>query len=263
MNCPDTLRVHAYFDEELDTAEAGAVRDHIRACASCQAVLADLEQSRAVLRPAPRVPVPARLRNRIDALLDAEPSSEPLRSPPRVARSRPFWLGAFFGVAVSAAAAALVLFAYIPAASAPLVDELLTAHVRSLSADRLIAVVSSEQHTVKPWFAGRADVSPTVMDFGARGFPLEGGRVDELAGARSAVLVYRHGAHWVNVFSWPRTSLLLPHVSTRRGYHLLFWQDGDVAYCAVSDAGWNELEALENLMRAQAAADQRRAPARE
>jgi anti-sigma factor RsiW len=203
------------------------------------------------------------VRNRIDALLDAEPPVKTAHSPRRIARSRPFWLGALAGLGVSAAAVALMLFAYLRTTSAPLVDELLAAHVRSLSADRLIAVVSSEQHTVKPWFAGRADVSPTVTDFGARGFSLEGGRVDELAGARSAVMVYRHGAHLVNVFSWPRQKLPLPRTSTRRGYHLLFWQIGDVAYCAVSDTRWSELATLEELMRAQAETEERRAPAAE
>jgi anti-sigma factor RsiW len=259
MNCTEVLRVHAYFDGELDAGEAASVQQHLGTCACCKTLLADLERTRATLRPAPQMRAPARLRTHIDALLDAEPVMVP-RERPRAWRSRNFWLGAFAGLGTSAAAAVLVLLLLIPAASAPLVDDLLAAHLHSLTGDHLIAVASSEQHTVKPWFAGRADVAPTVTDFGAQGFALAGGRVDELDGRRSAVMVYRHGAHVVNVFSWPANNLWRPRTTTRRGYRMLFWQIGDVAYGAVSDAGWSELASLEDLMRAQAAAEQRSAP---
>jgi len=260
MNCAEALRVHAYFDGELDEGEAASVRQHLGTCACCETLLADLERTRAALRPAPQMRAPARLRTHIDALLDAEPVMTVPRERLRVWRSRNFWLGAFAGLGTSAAAVALALLLLIPAMSAPLVDDLLAAHLHSLTGDHLIAVASGEQHTVKPWFAGRADVAPTVADFGAQGFALAGGRVDELDGRRSAVMVYRHGAHVVNVFSWPASNHWRPRTSTRRGYRMLFWQIGDVAYCAVSDAAWSELAALEHLMRAQAAAEQRSAP---
>jgi len=256
MNCTEVLRVHAYFDGELDANEAASLEQHLGGCAGCQALLADLERTREALRRAPRTRAPAHLRARIDALLD----SEAAESRSRVWRARPFWWGAFAGLVTSAAAVLLFMFVLLPAASAPLVDELFAAHLRSLSGDHLISMISSDQHTVKPWFAGRADVSPTVADFAARGFPLAGGRVDELSGRRSAVMVYRHGAHVINVFAWPDDALALPHTTSRRGYRLLFWRIGDVAYCAVSDAAWSELGTLEDLVRAQAAAEQRSAP---
>ena len=84
----------------------------------------------------------------------------------------------------------------------PLPDELVNAHVRSLMPAHLIDVVSTDKHTVKPWFAGHADVSPVVADFEQQGYRLIGGRVDYLEHQRSAVVVYQHGAHVINVFSW-------------------------------------------------------------
>jgi anti-sigma factor RsiW len=259
MKCDDA-RVNAYFDGELDSGETASVQQHLRDCGACRALLADLEVTRATLRDAPRFRVPAHLRSRIDALLDTEPVIGATRPRPGGWRSPTFWWGAFAGAGASVAAAALVLFVFVRAASAPIVDELLSAHLRSLKSGHLVSVISGEQHTVKPWFSGRADVAPAVTDYRARGFALVGGRVEALAGARAAVMVYRHGAHVVNVFSWPREPLSLSHATTYRGYRLLFWQIDDVAYCAVSDVGWSELAVLEGLVRAQALSEQRAAP---
>ena len=259
MDCAEALRVQAYFDGELDAADAAAAAQHLGGCARCQAMLADLAQARAALRSAPDIRAPAALRARVSALLDAD-EERSAASVTRAGRSRPFWLGAFAGLGVSSLVAALIVFVMLPAATSPFVDGILSAHLRSLTPDHLIAVVASEQHTVKPWFAGRADVSPTVADFAARGFTLAGGRVDSLPGERAAVLVYRHGRHVVNVFSWADRSAALPRATTRNGYRLLFWRAGDVAYCAVSDTTWDELSTLAALLQAQSAAEQRLAP---
>jgi anti-sigma factor RsiW len=129
------------------------------------------------------------------------------------------------------------------------------AHVRALMSGHLTDVVSTDQHTVKPWFAGRADVSPVVADFTAQGYVLLGGRADYLDRQRAAVLVYRHGAHIVDVFAWAAGSHGLAAETTRTGYHLVSWRVGDLEYCAVSDAGWQELAALERLLRERAALD--------
>jgi anti-sigma factor RsiW len=259
MNC-DALRVHAYFDGELSPDEVVLLQLHLGGCVRCQTLLDDLEVMRAALRPAPQTPAPAQLRTRISDLLDAEPRPAVALARPRAWRLHTFWAGLFAGVGASAVAVVLALFAFMPASSAPVIDDLVAAHLHSLAGDHLISMVSSEHHTVKPWFAGRADVAPTVADFAAQGYMLAGGRVDHLAGLRAAVLVYRHGAHVVNVFSWPVGRLPLPRATTQRGYRLLYWQVEDVAYCAVSDTDWSELTALENLLQTQAAAERRAVP---
>jgi anti-sigma factor RsiW len=162
---------------------------------------------------------------------------------------RSFWVGALGGVGGTAIAATFAFLLLMPRFANPLLDQLVSAHVRSLMPSHLIDVVSTDKHTVKPWFAGHADVSPVVADFEAQGYRLIGGRVDYLEYQRSAVVVYQHGAHVINVFSWAGHERGLPTDVTRSGYHLAFWKAGDLEYCAVSDTGWDELLGLVRLLR--------------
>jgi anti-sigma factor RsiW len=110
-------------------------------------------------------------------------------------------------------------------------------------------VESTDQHTVKPWFAGHADVSPPTADFPKEDYRLIGGRVDYVDGHRAAVLVYRHGAHTINVFSWAQSGESLPNIVTRNGYHSVFWRSGDLVFCAVSDTALDELLGLVRLLK--------------
>jgi len=144
-----------------------------------------------------------------------------------------------------------------PAIGNPLLDDLMTSHVRSLMPSHLIDVASTDQHTVKPWFAGHADVSPVVADFAPQGYTLVGGRADYFAHQRSAVVVYQHGPHVINVFSWAGNRRQVPADTTRNGYRMMFWEVGDLNYCAVSDTGWDELSALVHLLQQSSARDKR------
>ena len=155
--------------------------------------------------------------------------------------SRPFRRGALSGIASSAIAAGIAFFVMAPGLANPLLDDLLTAHVRSLMPGHLIDVASTDRHTVKPWFAGHADVSPMVADFDGQGYRLIGGRTDYFEHQRAAVVVYQRGSHVINVFSWAGDQRGLPKNTSRNGYHLAFWTTGNLAYCAVSDTAWDEL----------------------
>jgi anti-sigma factor RsiW len=152
-------------------------------------------------------------------------------------------------------AAAVTLLVVNAAFDRGLTADLVADHTRSLLSSHLIDVVSTDQHTVKPWFAGRTDVSPEVADFAPQGYRLLGGRVDELAHHKAAVMVYQHGRHYINVFSWAVGSSALPQDTTRNGYHLAFWKVGNLAYCAVADTGWPELKVLASLLQEQSARD--------
>jgi anti-sigma factor RsiW len=145
----------------------------------------------------------------------------------------------------------MVFFLVLPGSLSPLTNDLVSAHVRSLMPAHLIDVVSTDRHTVKPWFAGHADVSPVVADFEPQGYKLIGGRADYIEHQRSAVVVYQHGLHVINVFTWSAGNLPTLSNTTRNGYHLAFWQQGDIQYCAVSDTGWDELLGLVRLLREQ------------
>jgi len=255
VSCAESLRLQAYFDGELDAPGALEIEAHLEQCPACRALLQDLEQLRVAIRRELAPAVPAALRARIARRLDQEPAAGALPPPaPRSWSRRPFWLGALGGAGGSALAATLLFLVLSPSLGSVLLDELVAAHVRSLMPAHLIDVESTDQHTVKPWFSGHADVSPVVADFAAQGYRLVGGRADYLDHQRAAVVVYQHGAHVINVFSWSGRGVLSQQ-TTRNGYHLLFWKNGDVQYCAVSDAGWEELAKLVRLLQQQATRD--------
>jgi anti-sigma factor (TIGR02949 family) len=257
MECAESKRVQRYFDGELDAANAAQIEQHLQTCAECRRDLQELEQVRKLLRgPAARVAIPAALRGRIVDALDREPAARlPHRPVAAAARSRPFWFGVFSGIGGSAVAAALGFWFLLPMLDNPLPGELVADHTHSLMSSHLIDVVSTDQHTVKPWFAGRTDVSPEVADFAPQGYRLLGGRVEVLDHQRAAVLVYRHGAHFITVYTWAVRAGGVPQNTMRNGYRMVFWKAGDLGYCAVSDAGWMELKGLVGLIQGLSARD--------
>jgi anti-sigma factor RsiW len=265
MTCSELPRTEAYFDREIDALSAADLEGHIGACVECQALLRDLDTERKSLRALEPHTAPPELRARILLALDEEASvaSPPVTSsrrpekPAHLWQTRPFWLGAFGGMGGTAVAALLAVFLIVPVLNRGMLDDLVAAHVRSLMPDHLIDVMSTDHHTVKPWFAGHADVSPVVMDFTTQGYRLIGGRADYLDHQRSAVVVYQHGAHTINVFSWSDQHPALPKTTTRSGYRIMCWQVKDLQYCAVSDTGWDELQGLVTLLQDASARDDR------
>jgi anti-sigma factor RsiW len=258
MPCAESPRVQAYFDGEVDAMSAADIERHMERCADCRAALEELEQIRTAFREIPQQRTPPQLRAQIMSALDRE-GAIPRRKEPRssVLRARPFWAGAVGGFGSAALAAGVAFLLLAPPATNRLLDDLVSAHVRSLMPAHLIDVESTDRHTVKPWFAGHTDVSPAVADFAPQGYRLVGGRADYFEQQRAAVVVYQHGAHVINVFSWAAGRASLPSDTTRNGYHLACWQAGNLDNCAVSDAGWDELRGLVRLLRNLSADDSR------
>jgi len=261
VGCAESLRVQAYFDGEIDAVSAADIERHTEHCAECRALLQDLEQTRtAIRRDLTLGRAPPELRARIMRALDQETAVKTARPNGwgrSTWRTRAFWAGALGGIGSAAVAATLAVFLLSPSLTNPLLDDLVAAHVRSLMPSHLIDVVSTDQHTVKPWFAGHTDVSPVVADFAQQGYRLMGGRADYLDHQRSAVVVYQHGPHVINVFTWAASQRALPKNTTRNGYHMAFWKAGDLEYSAVSDTGWDELLGLVRLLRDLSARDAR------
>jgi anti-sigma factor RsiW len=261
VQCPESLRVQALFDREVDTVRAADIERHLQHCVECQGLYQQLEQLRVGMRgELPQVETPAALRARIMHSLDredgaAEPRSRRLSGADW--RLPSFWAGAASGLAAAAMAAAVAFFFLVPLRTTSVTDELVGDHVTSLLSSRLVDVISTDQHTVKPWFAGHTDVSPVVADFKPQGYELIGGRVAYLEHQRAAVVVYRHGRHVINVFCWAATQRAIAEEKTRNGYHLVFWKAGDLQYGAVSDTSWDELLGLVRLLQQAAALDAR------
>src|SRR5258705_10965961 len=257
MACPETLRVQAYFDGELDASASAEIERHAGTCCECAALLRSLEAIRGAMRqPTLYHRASPKLESRVMRALNRE-TGNPWSLESLILRGKQFWWGAASGVAATALAASLVFLMLLPPASGPLVNDVMGAHFRSLMENHLIDVASSDQHTVKPWFAGHADVSPPTADFPKEDYRLVGGRVDYVDNHRAAVLVYRHGAHTINVFSWAQSNESLPHIVTRNSYHALFLRSGDLVFCAVSDTALDELLGLVRPLKEIATPDSR------
>lgn len=133
-------------------------------------------------------------------------------------------------------------------------SELVADHVRALGAGPLVAVESSDRHTVKPWFQGRIDYAPPVRDLADAGFPLLGGRLEHVHDQTVAVLVYKRKLHVINLFVWPSDGARSVQHDVRRGFNIVHWADGSMQYWLVSDVEGAELEALARTWQARAAA---------
>lgn len=249
MTCPETPRSLALMDGELSGDEAARAEAHLADCAECQASVEDAAALRQAIRTqATYHAAPPHLAARIAAALD----HEPVRLKPRRAWDlRSLGAGAAGGVGISAIAASLVLVMLAPPAADRLAQSLTDAHTGALMSGREISVVSSNHHTVKPWFAGRIAVSPPVTDFADQGFVLLGGRVDTVAGQPAAVVVYGHGAHRIDLFAWPDRGAPLTGEGLRHGYRWIGWRQGDLDLAAVSDTDAAALEKFVNLVRGQ------------
>jgi len=177
----------------------------------------------------------------------------PARVPPRP-KTRPRWLQALalFG-AGAATAWGLSFVLLLGTASNALGDAVTDSHVRSLMAGHLTDVASTDHHTVKPWFAGKLDFSPPVVDLAAEGHPLIGARLDYIEGRAVAAMVYRSGQHIVNLFVWPdpKGASSAPQLLARRGYNMVRWSEGGMQAWAVSDLNATELQAFAKLARSQ------------
>jgi anti-sigma factor RsiW len=245
--------VGAAIDGELDNARRQELDRHLQGCPSCRAAHeAQSALSAAVRSSADRFTASAALRSRVRATL-AEAAAPPPATSRRPARFWT-WLGAGAGAAGAVMlATSLALFLAVPSAQDRLGQEIVAAHIRSLMAAHLADVLSSDRHTVKPWFNGRLDLSPPVADLTADGYPLTGGRLDYLDQRPVAALVYRHRQHVINLFVWPDPGVgaSSPRLTERQGYNVLHWTRPGLTLWAVSDLNPTELEQFQRLLEAK------------
>lgn len=249
------LLLHGLADGELDAANALIMEEHLRSCSGCAATFGEIIRQKKLFKNAGlRFDASPALRDRIrgaiaaegeEEVLPARPSFKLLRSPRTSPRS---WFPQA-GIAFSAAAlaASLLLFVSSQNPAPSLDDELVAGHVRSLLASHLTDVPSSDQHTVKPWFLGKLNFAPPVVDLSKKDFPLIGGRLDYIGGRVVAAIVYKRHGHVINLFVWPAgKQQAVPE--TAEGYHLLSWTRDGFSYAAVSDLNPDELREFKSAL---------------
>lgn len=242
MSCKEKALLEAYVDGQLDLVKSLEIERHLAQCEECAAAVKGHRALQSALGGAslyfePPSPLAARV------------SAELRRTatPTRPARTFGWrWLAAAASLpSVAVLAAALLLMVRTPSEGDLLNQDLVSAHVRSLMADHLTDVPSSDQHTVKPWFNGRLDFSPEVKDLSAEGYPLVGGRLDYVRGHATAALAYERRKHVINVFIWPEPkearATTAPAEAGIRGYNLITWTRAGTRYAAVSDLNVGEL----------------------
>lgn len=237
MTCDEAdILLHALIDGELDAGNAREVESHIATCARCAAALKTYRDMKAAIATADmRFTAPAQLRQRIEAALPQSHGTTSRRS----------LLASFaMGSAVSAmAATGIVAIVLRNDDEQRIASEVVSAHLRSLQAGHLTDVLSTDQHTVKPWFNGRLDVSPPVIDLTALGFTLIGGRLDYIDGRAIGAVVYKRRAHVINLFvaQTPNTTHSAARTEDVQGFNTRHWRNRGLSFWAVSDLNADEL----------------------
>ena len=256
MTCDEAeVLLNALIDGELDAGHAREVEQHIAECQRCTAALAAYRKmGQAVTAADLRYVAPPRLRERIEAALPKGPASNVVAMPSRRSVLRGFAMGS----AVSAIAATGLFAIVLRGDDEQRIDaQMVSAHLRSLQAGHLTDVVSTDQHTVKPWFNGKLDLSPPVIDLASQGFALVGGRLDYIDGRAFAALVYRRRAHIINVFVTQNSNgeRRVASMDAIQGFNIRRWSNRGLNCWAVSDLGADELSEFGEKFEAAVRAD--------
>jgi anti-sigma factor RsiW len=246
MNC-DRMRelLDPYLDGELDLVTSLSLERHLQECPACQALhvrgqaIRKAMQQPGLYAKAP-VDLDGKLRDRLRGdVREARPTGPMLR-----------WGSLAAGIAALALVSGIWMKQWQNASADHAVErEVTDSHVRSLMANHLTDVLSSDQHTVKPWFNGKLDFTPMVKDLAPQGFPLIGGRLDYLNDRPVAGLLYKRNQHPINLFEWPATATEGPRTAALRGYNLIHWSQSGMVFWAISDLNALELREFASYLQ--------------
>jgi anti-sigma factor RsiW len=249
MNCEDARPLlDSFADGELDLVNHVQVEAHLEECLTCDhtyrnrvALKSALADDELYFR------APTELRARVRSAL-RESTPEPFFG--KLLKWR--WTPALAAAAILVVVLISTFTLFRPSANSEelLANEMVSAHVRSLMLDHATDVVSTDQHTVKPWFEGKLDFSPPVIDLAQQGFTLIGGRLDYAGGRPVAALVYQRRLHIINVFISPtQDAKNLNNSLTRQGFNVIHWTKNGMTFWAVSDLNAGELQEFTQLLQ--------------
>ncbi|HEV3040142.1 MAG TPA: anti-sigma factor [Candidatus Angelobacter sp.] len=270
MQCRDSKKIlGAYVDNEIDVMQSAALEEHLAVCEDCRAFMDDQRTVKNLVQQGNfRFSVPSGFYEQIRKSLDTRSKEDT-----RPKKKLQFWPGAadsLWRITAAVATAATLVLAValgvllhresvathtnapneaVPAQIATAQNEVVDNHIRSLLADHLADVASTDQHTVKPWFNGKLNFSPKVADFSDQGFPLIGGRLDYMEAQRVAALIYKRRQHVINVFTYPHGGSVPLATNEQRGFHTVHWADSGMEYWVISDVNAAELRQFADLLR--------------
>jgi anti-sigma factor RsiW len=236
MTCDEAeILLHALLDGELDAGHVREVEAHIATCERCAIQLKTYRDMRSAMAGSDlQFTAPPLLRRRIEAALPKA------HTPNRRAVLKGFAMGS---VLSAVAATGLVVVVLRHEDEQRILSDMVSAHLRALQAGHLTDVLSTDQHTVKPWFNGRLDVAPPVVDLTAQGFTLIGGRLDYVNGRTIGAIVYRRRTHVINLFVAQTTNAesRAARIETVQGFNIRHWSEHGLTYWAISDLNADEL----------------------
>jgi anti-sigma factor RsiW len=240
--------IEGYVDGELDLVRNLEIERHLGDCATCTSLHRDALELRSRIRQeVPYFRASPDLLQRVKAVtrvkqMETKRTWAPIWT----------WSGAIAAVVLlTIITVGLVRRAADSSRDQMITQEIVADHIRSLMANHLTDVTSTDQHTVKPWFHGKLDFAPPVDDFAAEGFPLIGGRLDYLSGRPVAALVYQRRQHPINLFVWTTEGKYAekPTRQARQGYNIFLWARDGMTYCAISDLAADEMQTFADLLQ--------------
>jgi anti-sigma factor RsiW len=219
----------AYADGEIDARGSLEIEEHLKTCNRCARALDSVHQIKHVVSSAPVYRAPAQLRRSIRAA-----TKTPVRRPISFVTAGAFATCVFVALTVG------WMIGRRSVVEDPTAG-ILASHVRALMSEHLADVISTDQHTVKPWFNGKIDYSPPVNDLAPQGFPLTGGRLEYMDGKRVAVLVYARRKHVIDVYVVPSAKQITETSNAINGFNMRHWTKSGFEYWAVSDVNNRDL----------------------
>jgi anti-sigma factor RsiW len=236
-------KIEAYADAELSADDMRAMGDHLRACASCTSdLLGRVQLKRAVKTAGTRFPPSLALRHRVEKELEA-------KSTP----AQPWnWMPKLAAAAALVVVALLLFYGWSSSQQGQTFAELTDLHVATLASSTPVDVVSTDRHTVKPWFQGKIPFTFSLPELANTPFTLEGGRLAYLDQAPGAELIYKIGNHRISVFIFQnRSDRRFPpgdSRSKRLTFNVETWTDDGSRYFVIGDADADTIHKLSELL---------------
>jgi anti-sigma factor RsiW len=240
-------KLDAYVDGELPPADERAFREHLRGCAWCAADSLELLQTKRAVHSA------ASKRFLPDASFRAR--MQKAFAVPRNPGRKFNWLPALAAVAAALLAVVALSLPYNRnrVRERQLMSELADLHVATLASSNPVDVVSSDRHTVKPWFQGKIPFTFNLPELAGSPFVLLGARISYLNQTPGAELIFRVRQHQISVFIFQDravgTVLAKEMARTELSFNVQSWSRNDLRYFVIGDASADDLDKLSSLLK--------------